>query len=197
MAWPAVVGAIASVIGAYSQMQQANKGQPAQLPNQGQGSISMEPTFAEAIKGGVAPNQSVQAAGVPAGQNPIPATGTFNAVPGQEMSTSFRDAMRPTAYSDLAQPGPIKADSTLLKETAPPQATGEPTGVDLNAAFDPSTATPPPQKASIFGDMTGSEKAMIGAQLMSEVFKRRPGPPPPGLPSSSFSPMTPQFNRRY
>lgn len=144
---------------------------------------AMEPTFQEAIRG-------------------PQAAATNAAVPGLDPNAPVTDAL------NAESPSPLKADSKLLADVAPDttmksvfEAQNKPqfSEVDINAQFNPANETPPPttQKASIFGDMSGGEKAMVGAQLMSEVFRRKPGPAPPGLPSSSFGQMTPQFNRRY
>lgn len=175
MAWP-VIAAILGPMLAQAMSNAGKKADPAQLPTQG-GNLSMEPTFAQAaqsVSPGPAPFNGVQ------GSNPM--TSTFGL--GLEKVPSLTDEVNSMAPSPLKDESKLQAD--LLKQKPS----------DMLSIADIQKVPEQSKKASIFGDMTTGDKVAAGATLASAAFRAPKGPAPPGLPGSSFSPMTPQFNKR-
>jgi hypothetical protein len=122
------------------------------------------------------------------------------------------NAQQPTPQLQT-QPVNTGAGGTPMPQpVAPPSAIGRtleqydkqslirPGSTDNSAAYIPPTGSVMPSSQPAqdgaqggAGGMTSLEMAQLGLMLGSQLFKREKGPPPPGLPSSSFSPMRPVF----
>lgn len=77
-----------------------------------------------------------------------------------------------------------------------PELAPDPNAANKSAYMPVSPESePPPQEGggSEMAGLTSMEIAQLGLALGSQAFQRQPGPRPPGLPGSSFSPMKPVF----
>lgn len=164
---------------------------------------------------GTSKQAAMQSAGAGANKQPVTTLEmmpTFNA--GEEQQ-EWEDAQLAKKRSYEGPPPPIETPGlgTPIAQTPPPpsaigrtleeydkQSLIRPGSTDNSAAYIPPTGSvmPPSQPKQEgaqggAGGMTSLEMAQLGLMLGSQLFKREKGPPPPGLPSSSFSPMRPVF----
>lgn len=180
MVAPAVAAALISAIGSYAAQQQASADQAMRGAQQGntagqQNNLEMSPMFTGVE---TSPGAAKSAQGRTL----------------EDLNKNQIELLPPEV--DMPDTAGLLEPEWVSQGQNVPELAPDPNAADKSAYMPAGPESePPPQEGggSEMSGLTSLELAQLGLALGSQAFQLQPGPRPPGLPGSSFSPMKPVF----